>query len=89
MNRGNDLTAVIKKKGKSPIRIEAWRYWSIMDALQWYGVDRQAASDLAKWCGRTHEELAKISGDVSIELVAERGKKNGQNLPDITCSIPD
>lgn len=34
MNRDNDFTAVIKKKGKSPIRIEAWRYWSIMDAMQ-------------------------------------------------------
>ena len=72
-----ELIAVIKKNGKGPIRIEAWRHWSIMDALQWYGIDRQTASDLAKWCGRTHVELTKMSGDVTIELVEERGKKNG------------
>lgn len=44
-----DMIAVIRKNGKNPIRLESWRYWSIMDALRWYGLDRLTASDLAKW----------------------------------------
>ena len=70
-----DMIAVIRKNGKNPIRLESWRYWSIMDALRWYGLDRLTASDLAKWCGRTHEELTRVMVDISIELVEERGKK--------------
>ena len=74
--RIENLVAVIRKDRKDPIRLESWRYWSIMDALQWYGVCRQDASDIAKWCGRSHEELTRTDGDITIELKEERGKSN-------------
>ena len=84
------LIAIIRKDRKDPIRLESWRYWSIMDALQWYGVCRQDASDIAKWCGRAHEELTKVIGDVSIELVEERGKKqNGKDISSTLDRVPD
>ena len=67
-----ELVAVIRKGGKSPIRHEAWRYYSILDTLRWYGLDLEQANEIAKWCGRTHEQLTKIAGDISVTL--ERGK---------------
>ena len=73
-----ELVAVIRKGGKSPIRHEAWRYYSILDTLRWYGVDRDTAMDVAKWCGRAHEELSQTltngikEEDITVTL--ERGK---------------
>ena len=70
-----ELNAVIQKSGKRPIKIEAWRYYSIVDVLRCYGIDRQEAHDLAKWCCRSHEVVSKTIGDVTIELKKVR-KKN-------------
>ena len=71
-----DLVAVIRKSGKNPIRHEAWRFYSILDTLRWLGADLQTATDIAKWCGRSHEELTRTEGDITIELKEERGKSN-------------
>lgn len=38
-------------KGR-PVKIEAWRYWSIAEDLGWRGITRQEACDAAKWAGR-------------------------------------
>lgn len=38
-------------KGRA-VKIEAWRYWSIVEDLGWRGVSRQEAYDAAKWAGR-------------------------------------
>ena len=67
----DELIAVIRKGNKSPIRHEAWRYYSILDTLRWYGVSLEEAKEIAKWCGRTHQQLMKITGDISVTL--ERG----------------
>lgn len=73
-----DLTAIIRQEGKKPIKIESWRYYSIMDALRWMDVDRQKAEDTAKKCGRTHEEITfSVNDKITIEL-KKRRKKNAE-----------
>lgn len=37
-------------KGR-PVKIEAWKYWSIVEDLGWRGITRQEAYDAAKWAG--------------------------------------
>lgn len=87
-----DLTAVIRRDGKKPIKIDAWRYYSIMDALRWMDVDRQKAADAAKKCGRTHEEISfTVTKEITIELKKER-KKNARKeeaLPGSSGEVPD
>ena len=80
--RLDDLIAVIRLGGKNPVRLEAWRYWSIVETLRWFGIDRQTAYDAAKRCGRTHEELTFQVGvcadkgkEVTIELISEGKEK--------------
>ena len=31
-------------------KLETWRYWEIVGALQWMGANRQQAYDAARWC---------------------------------------
>ena len=80
--RLDDLVAVIRLGGKNPVRLEAWRYWSIVETLHWFGIDRQTAYDASKRCGRTHEELsftvnkdAEKGKEVTIELISEGKEK--------------
>ena len=40
---------------KKPIKIEAWKYYEIIDLLRERGVDRQQAYDAAKWAGRARD----------------------------------
>ena len=88
-----DLTAIIRQEGKKPIKIDSWRYYSIMDALRWMGVDRQKAEDTAKKCGRTHEEITfSVTDKITIELKKRRiknAKKREETLPDTAGEVPD
>jgi len=68
----DEMMVVIRKNGKNPVRHEAWRYYSILDTLRWFGADRDTAAEIAKWCGRTHEELSKTTGEITVELKWER-----------------
>ena len=72
-----DLTATIRKEGKKTIREEAWRYYTILDQVRWMGADGMEAQEIAKRCGRTHEELTFTVGDFTIELKA-KGESNGE-----------
>ena len=88
-----DLDAVIRQEGKKPIKIDSWRYYSIMDALRWMDVDRQKAADTAKKCGRTHEEITfNVTDKIIIELKKRRmknAKKREETLPDTAGEVPD
>ena len=46
---------------KKPIRIEAWKYYEIVDELRCRGVDYQNACDAAKWAGRVRESNVKYT----------------------------
>ena len=72
-----DLTATIRKEGKRTFTEEAWRYNSILDQVRWMGADRFDAQEIAKRCGRTHEELTFKVGEFTIELKA-KGESNGE-----------
>lgn len=51
-----DRTLIIKVPDqKRSIRIEAWKYYEIIDLLRELGVDRQQAYDAAKWAGRARD----------------------------------
>ena len=70
--RIEDLVAIIHYKNREVVRFDSWRYYSILDALRWLGVERQEAMDAAKRVGRTHEELTfKIGENITVRL--ERG----------------
>lgn len=88
-----DLDSIIRQEGKKPIKIESWRYYSIMDALRWMDVDRQKAEDTAKKCGRTHEEITfSVTDKITIELKKRRiknAKKREETLPDTTGEVSD
>ena len=88
-----DLDAVIRREGKKPIKIESWRFYSIMDALRWMDVDRQKAEDTAKKCGRTHEQITfQVTDKISIELKQRKEKKRAaeeKNIFEGDGSLPD
>lgn len=88
-----DLTAIIRQEGKKPIKIDSWRYYSIMDALRWMNVDRQKAEDTAKKCGRTHEQITfQVTDKISIELKQRKEKKRAgeeKNIFEGDSSLPD
>ncbi len=46
---------------KKPIKIEAWKYYEIIDLLRERGVDRQQAYDAAKWAGRARDVNEKYT----------------------------
>ena len=74
-----DMIVTIKKRGHEKVVLDSWRYYSIMDALRWMGVERIKAQDTAKRCCRTHEEVSFTVGDIRIELKAKEVKeKNGK-----------
>ena len=88
-----DLTAIIRQEGKKPIKIDSWRFYSIMDALRWMNVDRQKAEDTAKKCGRTHEQITfQVTDKISIELKQRKEKKRAaeeKNIFEGDGSLPD
>jgi hypothetical protein len=67
------LIAIIRKDGRNPIRLESWRYYSILSELKWFGVDHMTAQEVAKWCGRTHEEMKMtVNKYVTVELKEDK-----------------
>lgn len=71
------LIAIIRKDGKNPIRLESWRYYSILSELRWFGVDYLTATEVAKWCGRTHEEMKMaVNKYVTVELKEDTNEHN-------------
>ena len=88
-----DLDTIIRQEGKKPIKIESWRFYSIMDALRWMDVDRQKAEDTAKKCGRTHEQITfQVTDKISIELKQRKEKKRAaeeKNIFEGDGSLPD
>ena len=71
------LIAIIRKDGRNPIRLESWRYYSILSELKWFGVDHITATEVAKWCGRTHEEMKMaVNKYVTVELKEDTNEHN-------------
>lgn len=74
-----DLTATIRKEGKRTVAEKSWKYNTILEKVQWMGADRITATDIAKRCGRTHEEITFKVGDFTIELKANtKGENSGE-----------
>ena len=73
------LIAIIRKDGRNPIRLESWRYYSILSELRWFGVDYLTATEVAKWCGRTHEEMKMaVNKYVTVELKEDNNGRKQQ-----------
>ena len=71
------LIAIIRNDGRNPIRLESWRYYSILSELRWFGVDYLTATEVAKWCGRTHEEMKMaVNKYVTVELKEDTNEHN-------------
>ena len=71
------LIAIIRKDGRNPIRLESWRYYSILSELRWFGVDYLTATEVVKWCGQTHEEMKMtVNKYVTVELKEDTNEHN-------------
>lgn len=62
---------VIISNGKRKEKLEAWRYWEIVGALQWMGADRQTAYDAAKWAIRAKAGDSLTVGEISMEVTED------------------
>lgn len=59
---------VIISNGKRKDKLETWRYWEIVGALQWVGADRQTAYDAAKWAMKAKQGDSLTVGEISMEV---------------------
>lgn len=59
---------VIISNGKRKEKLETWRYWEIVGALQWVGADRQTAYDAAKWAMKAKQGDSLTVGEISMEV---------------------
>jgi len=57
-------------EGKEAERLESWRYWEIVGALQWLHVDRETAYHAALWCARTAKpgDTKTLQNGVTMEV---------------------
>lgn len=62
---------VIISNGKRKDKLETWRYWEIVGALQWMGADRQTAYDTAKWAMKAKPGDSLTVGEISMEVKGE------------------
>lgn len=61
--------AVIRSGKKVPAKLETWRYWEIVGALQWMGAARQTAYDAAKWIIKAKAgDTKEIEPEINIEI---------------------
>lgn len=61
---------------RSPVgkkeKLETWRYWEIVGALQWMGADRQTAYDAAKWLQKLHTgDSQTLPNGIIMEVTAD------------------
>lgn len=59
---------VIISNGKRNDKLETWRYWEIVGALQWMGADRQTAYDAAKWAMKAKQDDSLTVGEITMEV---------------------
>lgn len=64
-------TWVTISNGKRKDKLETWRYWEIVGALQWMGADRQTAYDAAKWTMRAKSGDSLTVGEISMEVTED------------------
>ena len=65
-------TLVIIRSGRKTARMETWRYWEIVGAMQFdMGADRCTAIDAAKWCIHARPGDTAAFGQISLEVTAE------------------
>lgn len=66
---------VVIRSGRKKETHESWKYYSILDTLRWFGADRFAAHEAAKWSSRAEPGLTKVvQPDISLEIKQEEQK---------------
>lgn len=54
-------------------KLENWRYWEIVGALQWMGADRQLAYEAAKWIQKLEPgEKKTLPKGITVEVEKEK-----------------
>lgn len=72
------LYVIIRSAAGRKEKLETWRYWEIVGALQWMGADRQLAYDAAKWVQRLNPgEKKTLPYGITMEVKTddETGKE--------------
>lgn len=60
------------RSGKSREKLETWRYWEIVGALQWMHLGRDEAYSAAKWCAKAKPgDSMAFSNGVRMEVSSE------------------
>lgn len=57
-------------EGKETDRLESWKYWEIVGALQWLHVDRETAYQTGLWCARAKPgETKTLPNGATVEVL--------------------
>lgn len=61
------------RSGRKTEKLETWRYWEIVGALQWMGADRETAYKTALRCARARGKHAKwlLPTGIIVEIFEE------------------
>lgn len=62
---------VIISNGQRKDKLETWRYWEIVGALQWMGADRKTAYDAAKWAMKAKPGDSLTVKEIRMEVKDE------------------
>ena len=66
------IIVIIRDHEKRQIeKLDTWRYWEIVGALQWMHVERQESYDAARWCARIAKpgDTKKLHNGVTMEVL--------------------
>ena len=70
--KGRKVYVTIRSTAWKKEKLETWRYWEIVGALQWMGADRQTAYDAAKWLQQLHPgDSQTLPNGITMEVTAD------------------
>lgn len=67
--QNNECSVVIRTAGKKPVKVKAWKYFSIINEMAWLGAKRSTAEEAAQWARKAKPGEKYYPGD-AFELEA-------------------
>ena len=71
-NQERKVYVTIRSPAGKKEKLETWRYWEIVGALQWMGADRQTSYDAAKWLRQLNPgDSQTLPNGITMEVTAD------------------
>jgi len=67
------IVVIRSPEKKTTATFDTWRFWEIINALQWFGAPRDAAVEAASWAGRAAEPGARrtiTETEITMEVIS-------------------